>query len=165
MAIKAEASFSLKDDLFNPHSVCELCAGLKRAYKPFQKKRFEQTILQRFPELELKERVHWMVEILGKDFAATLEILKTALPPPLDPTKSDDDFGKYIWIVPAEFVAKHGCTKQHLSISLAFLRDATQRFTAEGAIRPFLKTFPVQTMKFIRARPNRWSNVSGNLAS
>ena len=64
VAIKAEAAFSLKDDLFNAESVAELSRGLKLAYRRFDRKGFEGQVLRRFPELELKERINWMADSL-----------------------------------------------------------------------------------------------------
>ena len=61
VAIKAEASFSLKDYLFNAESVAELSRALKLAYKRFDRKGFEGQVLRRFPELDLKQRINWMV--------------------------------------------------------------------------------------------------------
>lgn len=154
MSIKAEKSFSLKDQLFNAGSVGELAARLELVHAGFQRKKFEQEVLRRFPQLELKERMTWIVTVLEahlpKDFIASQEILLRALPEPLDPAKTDDDFGRFIWMVPADYVAKHGCTAEHLAVSLNFLREATQRGSAEGAIRPFLQKFCAETMAFVR---------------
>ena len=154
MSIKAKPSFSLKDQLFNEQSVRGLSGQLKTVDPAFQARKFERTVLSRFPELELKQRIHWMVssleEFLPDDFQKSREILLQALPAPLDPNRTDDDFGEFIWVVPGEYVAKHGCRRDTLAESLDFLREATQRFSSEGAIRPFLQQFPDETMAFVR---------------
>ncbi len=153
MSIKATPSFSLKDQLFNTTTVRQLSQGLAEAYPKFQSKKFEKAVLAKFAKLELKERIHWMVlkleAFLPADFPQAIKILHESLPTPLDPTLKDDDYGHFIWVVPGEYVAKHGCTKEHLSQSLAFLGEATKRFSSEGAIRPFLNQFPKETMVFI----------------
>jgi 3-methyladenine DNA glycosylase AlkC len=153
MAIKATASFSLKDALFNPDSVRRLSRGIAQGLPAFSAKAFEQEVLQKFPELELKARINWMVTVLGAhlpaDFAAAAAILEAALPTPLDPEQADDDFGEFIWCVPAEYIARHGCTAEHLAVSLPFLRESTKRFSAENAIRPFLKHYPQATLEFV----------------
>lgn len=155
LSIRAETSFSLKDDLFNEHSVARLADGLAGASKGFQRKRFERAVLKAFPELELKARIDHMVSVLGDhlppEVPGALDILERALPPPLDPTLSDDDFGSYIWVVPGEYAARHGCSSRHLQRSLNFLRETTKRFSAESAIRPFLRDFPETTLKFVHA--------------
>ena len=153
MAIKAETSFSLKDQLFNAETVALLAANLGKVDKSFKSAKFIKAVLAPFPELELKARINWIVEtlesFLPSDFPSAVKILLDALPPELDPTLSDDDFGHFIWIVPGEYVAKHGCNKKHLSLSLEFLKQATKRFSSEGAIRPFLREFPQQSMAAI----------------
>ncbi len=152
LSIRAETSFSLKDDLFNEYSVARLADGLAAAGKGFQRKRFERAVLAAFPELELKARIDHMVSVLGDHLPAevpkALDILERALPPPLDPTLRDDDFGSFIWVVPGEYAARHGCSSRHLKRSLNFLRESTKRFSAESAIRPFLRDFPDATLKF-----------------
>ena len=154
MSIKAETSFSLKDDLFNQDTVAQLASRLAAAEPGFRRAAFSREVLQRFPELALKERIQWIVRTLEKHLAApypkALKVLERTLPEPLDPTRSDDDFGQYIWIVPSEYAARHGCTAQHLQRSLEFLREATKRFSAENAIRPFLREYPDETLSFVR---------------
>ena len=154
MAIKAETTFFLKDQLFNTRTVAELSSALSKATPQVNQRKFEQDILNKFPELELKARIDWMVTVLAQHlpgkFELALPILEDLLPPPLDPNKSDDDFGDFIWTVPGEYVARFGCTKPHLAMSLAFLKKSTMRFTAENSIRPFLRTFPKETMTFVR---------------
>ena len=153
MSIKAEPSFSLKDQLFNERSVGELSGRLATADPGFRRSDFESDVLARFPALELKERINWIVTVLeghlSAHFRDARKTLLRALPEPLDPTRTDDDFGSFIWVVPGEYVAKHGCTDDYLAESLAFLREATKRFSSEGAIRPFLDRFPDETMAFV----------------
>ena len=153
MSIKAEPTFSLKDQLFNAESVGELSAAIAKAQPRFARADFERAVLARFAGLELKDRIRWIVTVLEKhlpaDYSKALDILGRSLPEPLDPNKSDDDFGKFIWVVPGEYVARHGCTRQYLDDSLSFLREATKRFSSEGAIRPFLRDFPEQTLSFV----------------
>ena len=153
MSIKAKPSFSLKDQLFNERTVGELSARLATADPDFRGGEFESEVLARFPALELKERIHWIVTVLERylpaEFPEARNTLLDALPEPLDPNKTDDDFGSFIWVVPGEYVAKHGCTDKYFAESLAFLREATKRFSSEGAIRPFLNRFPDETMAFV----------------
>ncbi len=145
--------FSLADQLFNPDTVATLARGLKAAYPGFRQGAFEREALARFPELALKARISCLVDgieaHLPREFAATADILTQALPAPLDPDKTDDDFGHFIWAAPAEWVARHGCQVDRLPRSFLFLEAATQRFSVESAIRPFLSAYPEQTMTFI----------------
>jgi 3-methyladenine DNA glycosylase AlkC len=106
--------------------------------------------MSRLPALELKARIAWIAECLRAAlppaYSAALRIILRALPPPLDPSRTDDDFGQFIHAPYAHFVAQYGCTSTHLATSLAALREVTQRFSAEDAIRAFLNAFPQQTM-------------------
>jgi hypothetical protein len=65
-------------------------------------------------------------------------VLVRSLPAPVDPTRSDGDFGDFICALYAEYVARHDCTAEDLEFSLSALRKITTRFSAEFAIRPFL---------------------------
>ena len=152
--IKAETTFSLKDQLFNDEKVRKLAKQLRSADPRFPEKRFVKDAQAAFPALALKERIQWLVDaltpILPANFLEAIDVLQRALPPPLDPDREDDDFGEFIWVVPGEYVATHGCVEQYLDTSLVFLREATMRFSSEGAVRPFLKSFPEQTVAFLR---------------
>ena len=154
MAIKAERSFSLADQIFNADSVGQLANALSNASKPFDKKRFLSESLKAFPDLEFKDRIRHMVDRLDAqlpgDYGQAVKILEASLPAPLDPTLTDDDFGHFIWSIPAEWVALNGCTEDRLDTSLSFLKEATKRFSVENAIRPFLAGFPDHAMAFIR---------------
>ena len=160
MAIKAATKFSLNDQLFNKDSLGKLTKALGEADSQFNCLEFSRDVLARFPELGLKQRIAWIVSVLDRylpdEFPAARDILLRALPEPLDPEKSDDDFGEFIWVVPGEYVAKHGRSAVHLDSSLDFLGQATKRFSSEAAIRPFLCDFPDQTMAFVR----QWSTDS-----
>jgi len=153
VAVKADTTFSLADDLFNADKVRKLARALKQAHAPFNARRYETEALARFPELALKERIAHLVGLLGEhlpdDFETAAAILENALPPPLDPNLEDDDFGEFIWVVPGEYVARHGLSEKHLERSLDLLREATKRFSSEIAIRPFLKKYPRETLEFV----------------
>lgn len=152
-AVKAETGFSLKDQLFNKNTLSLLSEGLSAANTRFNRRAFEKAVLSEFPHLELKQRIDHIVNVLAdflpNDFNAAQNILRNALPAPLDPTLTDNDFGQFIWVVPGEYVARHGCREPHLATALDFLALSTQRFSAEYAIRHFLNAFPKQTLTFL----------------
>ena len=154
MSIRAETGFSLADRLFNRETVEVLGTALARTCSGFDGAAFSRRVLRSFSGLALKQRIDRIVTVLEDflpgDFEAAVAVLRAALPPPLDPARGDDDFGEFIWVTPGEYVARHGCRAERLSTSLEFLRDATQRFSSEFAIRPFLRDFPKQTLAFAR---------------
>ncbi len=136
--------FSLKDDLFNAQTVGRL-AGYFEGAGVFAAAPFEAEVMQRMPPLELKERINMIADVLAThlpdDFMAAGKAIHAALPPPLDPTKTDDDFGHFIFAPLGVYVENHGL-EDHLSSSLDLLEALTQRFSMEFSIRAFLNHAP-----------------------
>lgn len=141
--------FSLKDHLFNVEKVSYLGGLLGEAITGFDRARFEATVLERMPELELKQRIALIAEVLGEhldaDFARAAEQIRSALPPPLDPTLADDDFGDFIFAPFGKYVAERGI--DHYDVSMDLLKDLTMRFSMEGSVRPFIDHRPNETMR------------------
>lgn len=137
------SGFSLKDQLFNLERVRYL-AGLFSDAPGFETARFEARVMERLPELELKARIAWIAECLEEAMPGDLSVvgpaIRNALPPPLDPTKSDDDFGSFIFAPLGEWVVNTGLEDPDRGLDL--LREITQRFSMEWAIRPFLNRWP-----------------------
>ena len=152
--------FSLKDHLFNPEKIAYISELIKNAYPEFSEEEFCERVVEKFPELELKERIFWIRKNLQKflpdDFRQAVEILLKSLPAPLDPEHSDDDFGDFIFAPFSDFVAKYGCDETHLDFSLNALERMTQNFSAEDSIRFFLNVFPEKTL----AKVQLWSRSS-----
>ncbi|MEM6255965.1 MAG: DNA alkylation repair protein [Cyanobacteria bacterium P01_D01_bin.156] len=153
--MKAKTSFSLKDQLFNPEKVEYLGGLITQAFPEFDQPTFHTAVVEAFPNLELKERITHITQCLHshlpKDYSQALTILLQALPPELDPHKTDDDFGDFIFAPLSLFVALYGCKKDYLDSSLAALKEITKRFSAEDAIRYFINTFPEETFNFLTA--------------
>ena len=143
--------FSLKDHLFNKIRIEQLVGEIHRVYPSFQKNEFVLKVVAKFPELELKARITWIAECLKKylpgDYREAVSVILRALPSPNDPELSDDDFGDFIYAPFGEFIARYGCTKENVSISLDALYELTMRFSAEDAIRYFINAFPAESMK------------------
>jgi 3-methyladenine DNA glycosylase AlkC len=147
--------FSLKDELFNPRKVHQIASEIKEAYASFEQEAFEKEVVDKFHELELKERIAHIRDMFAKylpnDYVDATNILIKALPPELDPKKTDDDFGEFIYAPYGDFVVTFGCTKEHLDFSLQALREMTKRFTVEYAIRDFINEFPTQSFEMLKA--------------
>jgi 3-methyladenine DNA glycosylase AlkC len=142
--------FLLKGYLFNESTVLYLAHLLQRSDPLFPVQLYTQTVLSRFPDLSLKERITWMAEVLERyvpcEYEAAVAVLQAALPPPLEPTRTDDDFGDFIFAPFGEYVVRNGCTKERLQISLNTLRELTMRFSMEDSVRYFLRAFPTETL-------------------
>jgi hypothetical protein len=54
----------LKDQLFNQAKVKQIADEIQRVYPQFDKNSFAERIAERFPHLELKERIAWISENL-----------------------------------------------------------------------------------------------------
>ncbi|MBO9435254.1 hypothetical protein J7394_13640 [Ruegeria sp. R13_0] len=148
-------NFSLKDQLFNMEKTRYL-AGLFHVADPeFDAEAFEAQVMSRLLDLELKERMAWIADCLQQSFPGNLPsvapVILRALPPPLDPSKTDDDFGDFIFAPLGDWVVAVG--SEHPELALDVLEELTQRFSMEWAIRPFLNSHP----DLVLARMQRWS--------
>lgn len=152
-----EKRFSLKDELFNKNKVVYLGKLLTAADPNFDSAAFVKRTMKGFLALELKQRIVKITEALEKhldsDFRAATDHIIRALPPPLDPTKTDDDFGDFIFAPFGEYVVRNGLAKKNVRRSLKTIKAITQRFSMEDAIRAFINTFSDDTL----AELTKWS--------
>lgn len=144
--------FSLKDHLFNAETVEQLARETARAVPGFDPDRFREDALAGFEGRELLQRLDWLADCmeaqLPRDFPAMAEALEAAMPPRLDPSQSDDDFGRFIHAVPGILAVRHGL-EHHWDRAMPLLHAATQRFSMEFYIRPFLNRWPDETLKVL----------------
>ena len=105
-------------------------------------------------KLELKERVQHVIGSLRRylpdDFPATLEIVVRA-GARWEPPKRDDKLGGLAAWPLIDFVGEYGL--EHFDSSLAALRQLTELFSAEFAIRPFIEQDPKKALAQLR----RWT--------
>lgn len=143
----------LKDQLFNVQTVQRLAQEYAQAVSQFNAARFEKEALSGFAERELLARLEWLADCaaaqLPADFPAMADALEAAMPHPLDPTRTDDDFGHFIHAVPGILAVRHGL-EAHRSRAMDLVYAATQRFSMEFYIRPFLNRWPDETLAALR---------------
>lgn len=143
--------FSLKDHLFNEEKVSYLGGLLSDAVEGFDRVAFQSAVMGRMPELELKQRIALIADVLSDhldpDFQVAAGQIEAALPPPLDPTLTDDDFGDYIFAPFGKFVEDQGI--DHYDTAMALLKQLTMRFSMEGSIRPFINQRPEETLRIL----------------
>ena len=141
--------FSLKDDLFNARTVARLGQHFEDA-GVFAAAPFVADVMARMPPLELKARISMIADVLTRflpgDFPAAAEAIRRALPPPLDPTLGDNDFGHFIYAPLGVYVENRGL-HGHLDRSLDLLEEITQRFSMEYSIRAFLNHHQAATLE------------------
>lgn len=145
--------FSLKDELFNPAKVQKIASEIQAVYADFAQEAFESEVASLFPQLELKERINHIRDMLAKylpdDYREATIILLNALPSELDADHYDNDFGDFIYAPYSEYIAAFGCNRDNLSFSLQALREITKRFSVEYAIRDFINNYPEETLSVL----------------
>lgn len=141
--------FSLKDHLFNPETIGQLAAEYAAGLPSFDADRFAKEALSGLPDRELLARLDWMADCLepqlAPDFPTMATQLEAAMPARLDPTLKDDDFGHFIHALPGILAVRHGL-EDHRDRALDLMHAATQRFSMEFYIRPFLNRWPQETL-------------------
>lgn len=147
---ETKKQFSLKNELFNQKKVYQLASEIKGTYPPFDADGFVAAVLERFPEQELMARVRGIRDqlraYLPRDYRQAVNVILKSLPPELDHTATDNDFGDFIYAPYSYYVATYGCTEKQVNFSLQALKEITKRFSVEGAIRDFLNSFPKETL-------------------
>lgn len=149
------AGFSLAEQVFNAGSIGDLAR--EYAVLPgFDGGRFRAEALAGLDGRGFMERLDWIANCIEAQmpgaFPAMAERLEAAMVPPLDPTRRDNDFGRFIHAVPGILAVRHGLEDHH-DRALDLLHAATQRFSMEYAIRPFLNRWPEETL----ARLDLWA--------
>ncbi len=143
-----EERFSLKDQLFNEEKVAYLADLLVRGVPAFDRAAFERSVMDELADLELKQRIALiagrLAEHLDPDFEKAATQILASLPPPLDPTLTDDDFGDFIFAPLGTYVAEHGL--DHYETSMVLLKELTTRFSMEGPVRAFLVSHQAETL-------------------
>lgn len=150
----------LKDQLFNKEKVEYLARIIKKVYSDFDDRKFTEEVLSEFINLELKQRIkhisNMLEKYLPKDFEKSLNIILETLPELPDLTKTDNDFWDFIFAPYWEYVASNWAKKEFLNISLNALERLTSTFSMEDAIRTFLNIFEYETYEKVIG----WTNSS-----
>ncbi len=143
------ATFSLKDELFNAESLGDLADEYRRAVPGFDREAFHAAALSGIADRSLLACLDWFADCLepylASDFQTMADQLESAMPAPLDPDLRDDDFGRFIHALPGVLAVRHGL-EDHRDRALDLLYAATQRFSMEFYIRPFLNRWPDETL-------------------
>lgn len=144
-----EQNFQVRD-VFNEHAVDQLAENLARVWRGFDAHGFRQSINSKLKTLTFSERSNLirdqLWEYLPKDYPRALEIILKALPSEMTENEITGYDG-FIILPQNEFIAKYGI--DHYDLSIQALYQMTRRFTAEGAIRPFLLKYPERTLAIL----------------
>lgn len=127
----------------NKDVLIKMAAAIRKVYPPFDSKQFI-AIANDLDSLELKPRVlrirDQLKDQLPPDYAKALKILLTSL-------KSKNLSGFDLWPY-TEYVQTYGLDQPALSLNALY--ELTQLFTAEFAVRPFIKKHPKITLAFLK---------------
>lgn len=132
-------------NLINARLVRACGEHLQRHWRDFDRRGFERQALAGLDALEMKARAMQIADALEAtlpdDFDRAAGIVEAALAPPADGDGlgfSTTDAGLAGWIgwPLGEFIARRGQAEPERA--LLALRELTQRFTSEFAVRPFL---------------------------
>ena len=146
-------------NLINADTVRAAATHLKRAWPPFDARRFEALALQGLDELAMKARAMQLCAALEATLPADFEQAAAIIEASLAPARDDDDLaalrrsdaglaGWVVWPL-TEFVARRGLHEPKRA--LRALHALTQRFTAEWAIRPFIEAHPDLVLRTLAA--------------
>jgi 3-methyladenine DNA glycosylase AlkC len=135
---------------FSAENAKRIAAALRRAYPAFPLPRFSKGLASELEALELKQRV---IHIAGRIEACLPDDPQVMFPILTRSLAADEADGGglrgfLVWPL-TEIVARKGLT--HHAESMRALREMTIRFTAEFAIRPFLRVAPEQTLDQLHA--------------
>ncbi len=148
---KTTPSFSLKDQLFNKQKVEYLSMLLKNIYPDFLSENFEKEVLELFPELELKQRIYHISDMLKKylpdDFEKAVNILIKSLPEIKDNWTLDNNFWDFIFTPYCDYIRKFWCNKENLEFSFFAQSKFTPYASAEDSIRYFFNKFEKETFE------------------
>jgi 3-methyladenine DNA glycosylase AlkC len=145
-----QQGFQLRD-VFTPAVVDQLARNIGRTWPAFDQLGFATTINTQLNSLSFGARNTLIRDTLWtylpKDFPHAVRILLDSLGPEISQCEITG-FDGFIVMPQNDFVAKYGL--EHFDISMQALYEMTKRFTAEGAIRAFIQTYPDQTLTVLR---------------
>lgn len=135
-------------DVFNPEATRELATRIKFVWPNFQDIAFSEAIIKAMPPLSFNDRMTLIADQLTvhlpKDFPTAQRILIDCL----GPAQDDDAIQAQNFTVLSlcHYVSVHGLSDAYFPLAMDAFYHMTQRFSAEFAIRPFLKAFPQKTL-------------------
>ena len=132
----------MKNGLSEP-AIQRIAKAFSQVYPSFNSNNFIKDVLLSYGSLELKERVNHIITILHqqmpRDFTETVKVFKQ-IPVIWDRGNPDDPLRSFAAWPIIDYVSVYGLS--HPQESLAILKHLTGLFSAEFAIRPFIKKYP-----------------------
>lgn len=133
----------LKDQLYNRDSVRALAGRLHSVDPQLRRDVFVEEVTGRLGELQLKERITWIAEVLERhlpnQYRDAVEVLLRSLPTPCDPTLSDGDVGDFTYAPYGECIARRGTGRQDVEFSLSAHKETQGLHPEEGSYSRWIK--------------------------
>lgn len=131
-----------------------LSSKIEKVYPNFDSKSYIKIISQKSRDLEYTGRVELhadtLREYLPKQYTKALKIFLQILGP--ENPEETGMFKHFYWIMPiGKFIEKYGL--DNFEDSLRAIEEVTKRSTGEYAIRPYLRTYPKETIAMMK----KWS--------
>jgi len=137
-------------DLINVAVVSELAARLAAVDDDFAEQDFIAAASDGLLDLELKDRIRHVAGAvkthLADDFPTAARHVVACLPPPLQSTEEVTSGGFMIWVL-CQYVQDSGL--EHFEAAFAAMKELTQRFSCEFAVRPYLVRYPDRSMAML----------------
>ena len=129
-------------NLYSQEVVSSIARHCNAATPNFDQNRFIDRVLQNdWQELELKDRMHRLAEMLGK-------FLSKNYPKAIDAVlQVEKNYSGLVHMCFPDFVEIFGLAEADFDLSMAALEIMTERSSSEFAIRPFILRYPEKTMK------------------
>lgn len=138
--MSADASPSLMKDGLNSAAILRIGKNLQQVVPGFNVKQFHKNALVGLDQLELKQRVHHLIQHLHQEFNLPFKKVSRYLqdlPEVWDAGDADNNKSVFAAWPVIDYVAVHGIN--HPRESLKTLEKITHLFSAEFAIRPFIQ--------------------------
>ena len=137
----SEASFTLKESLFNRDSVSGFAAAIQGVYPAFDVEAFLGVVFdENWPDRALMDRMRHVTAVLHEglpaDYRRAAALLIKAAP--------RLPGGGFIDMVPCDYAAVYGL--DDLETSIPLLEESTKLTSSEFAVRPFIEKYPEPMM-------------------
>lgn len=134
-------------DHYNDDYIMDIAQRIRSVMPDFDEEIFFHDLIGRLDDKELFLRLDCIVDAMQKsipdDYSKNIELFFNMLGPELAQSEGMFNYGWWLWPI-GRYVERYG--NENWSLSLAFLKELTKRFTGEYAIRPLLKEHPKEVM-------------------
>ncbi len=139
--------------VLNEAATRQIAQEIQSAWPEFDAQGFYDSVAPQLDGQALKVRsqliADQLAQYLPSSFAQAGAILTRSLGTRLQST-SGEHVSAFRYLPHGQYVSQHGLAEEDLAIAADFLYEMTQCFTAEFAIRPFLKKYPTPMLDYLQ---------------